>query len=90
MFELNFTYQDSEAGLRNMLRADPFTSYRTMFLVTVEMEYPELEDEAGGASRLGGRGGASGLEGEEEEEEPGTESGGSPAGGDGGDDDGDG
>jgi hypothetical protein len=74
LFELNFTYQDSEAGLRNSIRADPFTSFRTMFLVSLEMHYPQLEEEVGGGMRLGGRGGVGGGDegAEEEEEEPGT------------------
>jgi hypothetical protein len=86
LFELNFTYQDAEAGLRNMLRADPFTAHRTMFITSIEWRYPELEAEVGGATRLGGRGGSSGPDGEEEEEELGGEAGAS-GGGDGGGDD---
>ena len=73
LFELNFTYQDAAAGLRNMLRTEPFTSHRTMFLISLEMHYPDLEDEAlGGGRRLGGRGSASGLDDEPDDDMPGT------------------
>ncbi len=84
LFELNFTYQDAEAGLRNMLRAEPFTSHRTMFLMSIEWRYPELEAEPGGASRLGGRGGA-GSEDEEEDAGESSSGGGDSGGGEGGD-----
>jgi hypothetical protein len=73
LFELNFTYQDSLAGLRNQLRTEPFTSHRTMFLVTVEMHFPAIAGgERGGGRRLGGRGGASGLDDENADNLPGS------------------
>jgi hypothetical protein len=69
LFELNFTYQDSAAGLRNTLRTEPFTQHRTMFLMTIEMHYPQPEDDMrGGGRRLGGRGGSSGFDVDEPEE----------------------
>ena len=44
-----------------------------MFLVTIDMHYPQPEDDVrGGGRRLGGRGGASGLDDEPEEAEEGT------------------
>jgi hypothetical protein len=73
LFELNFTYQDAEAGLRNTLRTEPFTSHRTMFVVSIDMHYPQPEDdERGGGRRLSGRGGDSSLDDEPEEGEEGT------------------
>jgi hypothetical protein len=73
LFELNFTYQDASAGLRNMLRTEPFSSHRTMFLISIEMHYPEIEDEAlGGGRRLGGRGSSSGLDDENDGDLPGN------------------
>jgi hypothetical protein len=83
LLELNFTYQDAEAGLRNTVRSDPFTMHRTMFLVSAEVHYPDLESEAGGGRVLGGRGG-SGAEEEEEEASGSGESGGGSGGESGG------
>jgi hypothetical protein len=89
LFELTFTYQNAEAGLRNTLRSDPFTLHRTMFLASIEMHYPQIEeDEEGGARRLGGRGGASGLEDEPDDADdrsgPSPETGGESGGGESG------
>jgi hypothetical protein len=89
LFELNFTYQNAEAGLRNTLRSEPFTLHRTMFLASIEMHYPQIEEDEdrGGARRLGGRGGASGLEDEPDGDDrggPSAETGGGSVGGESG------
>jgi hypothetical protein len=89
LFELNFTYQDAEAGLRNTLRSDPFTLHRTMFLASIEMHYPQIEEDEdrGGVRRLGGRGGSSGLDDEPDDDDragPAPETGGGSVGGESG------
>ncbi len=68
LFELNFTYQDAEAGLMYRIRSEPFTQHRTMFVASWELRYPEPDDdEHEGGHRLVGRGETSGLDEPEDE-----------------------